>query len=817
MTAAQDRDETIAAAEIATKPKVDVNETLAGLRATIEKMDALKQRMGDAVDLSAIRLAREMGASVSMLEAKYGQEKLTALGDRNRARQASEAPASLSREWALPSLDLEGVAAHLATSAHNVVVLCGAGISVSAGIPDFRSPGTGLYDNLQKYDLPTPQSIFTLDYFEEKPDAFYQLAAELWPGRFQPTPTHSFLRLLHEKGVLRRVFTQNIDGLERLAGLPADKVVAAHGSFDSATCLETGAAVPPEELRAAVAAGKDGPKGWEALAEKHGGLVKPDIVFFGEQLPRYFHEAVEDDLPEADLLLVLGTSLAVQPFASLVGKVHSDTPRVLLNAERVGCADPFLAMLGVEQPPELLAVDSATNYRDVLHLGGCDASVRELSSLAGWRADLERVDKLVADAHGKGQRVAPPPPQPSAPPPRRISLRLPTLDLAGVAKFMASDECRSVVLLMGAGVSCGAGIPDFRSAGGMYETLRPELITATAEQRRMMEADPSVVVQREMFLETPLPYMEVRRPFILGTRERRWRATLSHRFAEVLHAKGKLTRLFTQNIDGLDHQCTSIPEEKIVPVHGSIGRVACEHCGREADYDAFCDAVSSKIKDIYQSDSAAPEWSSPIACEHCGRCAVKPTTVLFGSPLPRTFFELSKQDLPAVDLLIIAGTSLQVAPANGVPGQVADTCVRLVVNREPVGANLPEKPIRYGDRATRDVFAEGECDDVFAELARLLGWLPELQRFEAELPEKSLDALRAVRSKRVAGMDKSNGNELPQNPPDAAAPASAALLGVSALTGSSKPSRGKNKTPAASGAGKRTSRQSRKVSFSDTT
>ena len=241
-------------------------------------------------------------------------------------------------------------------------------------------------------------------------------------------------------------------------------------------------------------------------------------------------------LPEADLLLVLGTSLAVQPFASLVGKVRSDTPRVLLNAERVGCTDPFLAMLGIEQPPALLAVESRTNYRDVLHLGECDASVRELSSLAGWHADLKRVEKLVADAHRKGQRVAPPPP-PSAPPPRRISPRLPSLDLAGVAKFLASDECRSVVLLTGAGVSCGAGIPDFRSAGGMYDTLKPELLTATPRQRALMARDPLYVVQRDMFAANPFPYLEVRRPFILGTQERRWRATLSHHFFLLLHAK----------------------------------------------------------------------------------------------------------------------------------------------------------------------------------------------------------------------------------------------------------------------------------------
>ena len=99
----------------------------------------------------------------------------------------------------LPSFDVAGVAAHLRDNAcSNVIVMCGAGISVSAGIPDFRSPGTGLYDNLQAYDLPSPQSIFELGYFRERPDAFYRLCAELWPDNYAPTPTHHFLCELHE-------------------------------------------------------------------------------------------------------------------------------------------------------------------------------------------------------------------------------------------------------------------------------------------------------------------------------------------------------------------------------------------------------------------------------------------------------------------------------------------------------------------------------------------------------------------------------------------------------------------------------------------
>ena len=74
-----------------------------------------------------------------------------------------------------------------------------------------RTPGTGLYDNLQKYDLPTPESVFDIGFFRNNPSAFYQLARELWPGNFKPTPAHYFIRLLHEKGLLQRCFTQNID------------------------------------------------------------------------------------------------------------------------------------------------------------------------------------------------------------------------------------------------------------------------------------------------------------------------------------------------------------------------------------------------------------------------------------------------------------------------------------------------------------------------------------------------------------------------------------------------------------------------------
>ncbi|RKO95511.1 SIR2-domain-containing protein, partial [Caulochytrium protostelioides] len=118
-----------------------------------------------------------------------------------------------------------------------IVVLSGAGISTAAGIPDFRTPGTGLYANLAKYRLPAPEAIFDLNYFRMRPDAFWTLARELDPSRYVPTYTHFFIRALHEQGWLLRNYTQNIDMLERKAGIPEDLLVEAHGTFATARCL----------------------------------------------------------------------------------------------------------------------------------------------------------------------------------------------------------------------------------------------------------------------------------------------------------------------------------------------------------------------------------------------------------------------------------------------------------------------------------------------------------------------------------------------------------------------------------------------------
>jgi NAD-dependent SIR2 family protein deacetylase len=100
----------------------------------------------------------------------------------------------------------------------------------------------------------------------------------------------------------------------------------------------------------------------------------------------------------------------------------------------------------------------------------------------------------------------------------------------------------------------------------------------------------------------------------------------------------------------LDFQCTNIPLEKIVPVHGTIHRAACEGCGKGADYENFLSSSKNKKSKIYiKKDPSAPTQSSPILCEYCHKTLVKSQTVLFGRNLPSEFFQCMQEDMPGVD------------------------------------------------------------------------------------------------------------------------------------------------------------------------
>ncbi|KAL7581600.1 hypothetical protein ACA910_022157 [Epithemia clementina (nom. ined.)] len=322
--------------------------------------------------------------------------------------------------------------------------------------------------------------------------------------------------------------------------------------------------------------------------------------------------------------------------------------------------------------------------------------------------------------------------------------RYPT-DIPSLAKYILSDnDCKSIGVLTGAGISVASGIPDFRSTGGMYDTLRPELITATPRERKLMESDPTDVVSWNIFHANQFPYLEVRRPFILGTQQQQWKATLGHWFFDLLEQKTtKLTRLYTQNIDGLFYQLANLPPEKLVDVHGTIANVTCELCNHPIPLTDFCDKVRKNIKDIYNIDADAPKESTHILCEKCNQPTVKPTTVLFGRSLPQEFFELSEQDMPKLDLLIIAGTSLVVSPANTLVFLASKDAARVLINREPAGETLGLDCSKEASESEshRDLFLQGDCDNVLLELTKELGWMDDLLKLRNKLPPASASLL----------------------------------------------------------------------------
>ena len=117
--------------------------------------------------------------------------------------------------------------------------------------------------------------------------AVYALAKELQPGKFRPTITHSFIRLLHDKGLLHTCFTQNIDTLERRAGVPTEKLIEAHGSFASHSCIKCKASYPDDKMQENVSSQR------VPRCLKCKGLVKPNIVFFGESVSISWVDFVE--------------------------------------------------------------------------------------------------------------------------------------------------------------------------------------------------------------------------------------------------------------------------------------------------------------------------------------------------------------------------------------------------------------------------------------------------------------------------------------------------------------------------------------------
>jgi len=197
------------------------------------------------------------------------------------------------------------VLAELIRGSACTVALTGAGVSVPSGIPDFRTPETGLWANVD------PIEVAHIDVFERDPARFWSYYRPRFHalGDKRPNGAHEALAELERRGLLERVITQNIDRLHRAAG--SREVIEMHGSIETSTCRECGASYGLGEVEALFdTAGI-------AVCSSCGGAVKPDVVLFGEMLPEAALRAAQELAARAELMICVGSSLVVHPVAGL--------------------------------------------------------------------------------------------------------------------------------------------------------------------------------------------------------------------------------------------------------------------------------------------------------------------------------------------------------------------------------------------------------------------------------------------------------------------------------------------------------------------
>jgi len=209
--------------------------------------------------------------------------------------------------------------AGLLREAERAVVLTGAGISVPSGIPDFRTPGTGLWENVD------PMEVAHIDAWRRDPDRFWSFYGERFASLVdtQPNDAHLAIAELERRGLVRAVITQNIDRLHRLAG--TERLVEVHGSIDRSVCLQCGGTVSIDRVVEVLGRGEGAP-----LCESCHLPLKPDVVLFGELLPERALAEAQALALDADLMLCVGSSLEVYPVAGLPAMMRGAGGRLVL-------------------------------------------------------------------------------------------------------------------------------------------------------------------------------------------------------------------------------------------------------------------------------------------------------------------------------------------------------------------------------------------------------------------------------------------------------------------------------------------------------
>lgn len=197
-------------------------------------------------------------------------------------------------------MDVYEKAAQLIRSSKGVAVLTGAGVSTDSGIPDFRSPGSGLWEKVD------PMEALSSEVLYNSPEKFYRLGFNIITSMkdAMPNKAHYLIAKLEELGLVDLVVTQNIDGLHQKAG--SRKVYEVHGTTMTCSCDSCGEKYDTALIEKRVNAGEIPPRC------RCKGMIRPDVVLFGDMLPECFEESIRR-VEESELLLAIGSSLTVSP------------------------------------------------------------------------------------------------------------------------------------------------------------------------------------------------------------------------------------------------------------------------------------------------------------------------------------------------------------------------------------------------------------------------------------------------------------------------------------------------------------------------
>jgi NAD-dependent deacetylase len=200
------------------------------------------------------------------------------------------------------------------------VVLTGAGISVPSGIPDFRTPGEGMWEKVN------PMEVAHIDAFRRDPDRFWHFYSQRFMSLRdkRPNRAHEIVAELESRGLVRAVITQNIDRLHRAAG--TEDLIEVHGSISHSVCLDCGGRFELEKVVRQIEAHPESAPECTRCFQP----LKPDVVLFGELLPEDALRRAHDLASEADLMLAIGSSLEVHPVAALPGITLANGGKLVL-------------------------------------------------------------------------------------------------------------------------------------------------------------------------------------------------------------------------------------------------------------------------------------------------------------------------------------------------------------------------------------------------------------------------------------------------------------------------------------------------------